>query len=727
MAEDVAPLAHLDAADAANAPGLSYNVPDPTSFPGRSYITLDFGVNDPFGQNAPEGAGQPAPGIHPQLMPQRPDPGANPPHDPPEPQAVLSILEPAAGLIVESGPDGFDLKVIVQATISHTSERPPTATVTVNGASTDAPEVGEPASGVRQYATTVRVKPGTVTVFAGIRLSENGFSTLAPRQIEIRLAAAPPAPDTTPPTVSIDYPASGMHIPLSSAGAVTLTVTGSAQDPNSGLAAGVYFVDGAPSQPVTVAADGSYSIDLTLTAAGDHQIVVLVKNNAGLSGQAARQFTTTASPRRPRHRLMLVECLRLSNFLGRYGAGRIVQTFSLLPGEKTTITIRTFNTESSTATDTSSIFDSYSQTTGDELSTAITAEDTSKSHDEQSLKDTVNVKAGANWGWGTASVEAGLAYGTSSAREQLTKNVTNGTTRHAADKSSKRDVKVDTTKTVSSTVENEQTVLRNLANTSLSRTLNFVFRQMTQEFVSILHLVDIRVAHLTEWFEPDGTRSMVTPDAEHPERQLPLADYEEVSLPQLHALLQTICADAENANLAEATIRRQLDAVFDYRGQWHKVVENVSRQVPSRDPLTGKIRTDPAQGNAPVMETLSWNRFDPNLEMTYPDPPADGASTSITVPGVILAITTNTLRADAVVTDVFPGGGNALDSYGERLQTALARSREAEAGKAEKEIERVTEAMALTTAGDSAKAAVFATVFPPPATTDDDQNARQGA
>lgn len=34
--------------------------------------------------------------------------------------------------------------------------------------------------------------------------------------------------------------------------------------------------------------------------------------------------------------------LRLSNFPGRYGAGRVVQTMSLLPWEKTTIAVRTF-------------------------------------------------------------------------------------------------------------------------------------------------------------------------------------------------------------------------------------------------------------------------------------------------------------------------------------------------------------------------------------------------
>lgn len=36
---------------------------------------------------------------------------------------------------------------------------------------------------------------------------------------------------------------------------------------------------------------------------------------------------------------LIVEEYRLSNFLGQYGAGRTVKTFSLLPGESTTISV----------------------------------------------------------------------------------------------------------------------------------------------------------------------------------------------------------------------------------------------------------------------------------------------------------------------------------------------------------------------------------------------------
>ncbi|OJF14499.1 hypothetical protein [Couchioplanes caeruleus] len=724
MIDGVAPFVHLDVSDADNAPGLSYNVPDPTSFPGRSYITLDFGANDPFRTDVAPPPALPTPVM--MLQPRDGNDGdvprGEPRHQPPVPQAVLRIVEPAPGAVFDSGPTGFDMPVVVQATISNTGARPPTATVTVNGVDTTAPLTGTPGTAVCEYTTAVRVTPGPVSVSARLKLPGNDFATLAPRQVEVREVPTPPPPDTTRPRLTVDTPPAGARLALSGSGTAALEVTGKAADEESGIDSCVLSLDGADATTVAVNADGSFRASLTVTADGDHQVVVLAKNKAGAASQVERQFTVTAMPRLPRHRLMLVECLRLTNFLGRYGAGRIVQTFTLLPGEKTSITIRTFNSQSSTATATSSIFDSFSETTGDELTTAITNEDTTKSQDEQNLKASVNVKAGVTWGWGSASVEAGLAYGTSSAREQLAKNVTNGTSRHAAEKSAKRDVKVDTTKTVISTSENEQTMVRTLENTSLARTVNFTFRQMTQEFVSILHLVDVRVGHLIEWFTPDGKRMMRTPDPDHhPEIQVPLTDYEEVALPQLHSLLRGICADDESAALAEATILRQLDAIFDYRGEWHQVVEEVSRQVPSRDPVTGKIRTEPDPNDpaktVPATETIAWTRFDPSLRMTYPEPAAghDTATSGgvpVTVPGIIHAVTTNTLRTDGIVVDAFLGGGLALDDYGVRLQVALARTREAEALQAEQDAARATQALKVAGGGDAANAAIWATVFP---------------
>jgi hypothetical protein len=780
MSDQAQPLIRLDNEDAKNAPSLSYDVPDPTSFPGRSYISLDFGDLDPFSTEAvvsPGGQGFiPASAVPfsrlsgrfgpPQLAQSEAgafiargvrgtgiaaftaagaagtdinsttgllttrlartsaqsskggDEGPDP-HDPSDPQAVVSISTPPEGTVLECGPNGFDLVVVVHAKFkfANTVERSQTAAVTVNGSIAPASRSGDPGPQTRTYSATVHVLPGPVSISARLDLAGNSFQTASARNITVKLASQPATPaDSTPPLLTLDAPVQGLSLTIGEGGTTTLQVRGTVTDTESKVENVRIILDGAA--PIEAPADpsGTYSSAINLAALGVHELVVTSRNAAGLTSQVTRQFSITDVKRIPRHRLMIVECLRLSNFLGRYGAGRIVQTFSLLPGEKTSITIRTFNTKSETSAESSSIFDSYSETTGDELNTAITNEDTSKSQSEEDLKAHVNVKAGATWGWGSASVEAGLAYGTSSAREQLTKNVTNGAAKHAAEKSSKRDVKVDSTKTVTTTSENEQTIVRTLENSSLAHTLNFTFRQMTQEFISLLHLVDIRFAHLTEWFEVDGTRSMVTPDPAKPDMRIPRINYEEVALPQLSALLQRICASTESAGIAESIILRQLDAVFDYEGDLIAVVEEVDRQVPSRDSATGKIRTreDPDHPGklVPVFERLTWTRFDPGLKTAYKD--GDGPDAfSITVAGVVLGVTKNSLRTDGVVVDCFLGGGTALDGYGTRLQTALARVREAEADHAEKEANRLETGLdIISETPTEKKAETYAEIFP---------------
>ena len=60
-------------------------------------------------------------------------------------------------------------------------------------------------------------------------------------------------------------------------------------------------------------------------------------------------------------RVYLVETYRLSSFLGVYGAGKTIKTFSLFPGEKTKISVKTYAKRETDAKDASSILDSFTQ------------------------------------------------------------------------------------------------------------------------------------------------------------------------------------------------------------------------------------------------------------------------------------------------------------------------------------------------------------------------------
>jgi hypothetical protein len=129
--------------------------------------------------------------------------------------------------------------------------------------------------------------------------------------------------------------------------------------------------------------------------------------------------------------------------------------------------------------------------------------------------------SGANW----VGLErkAGFEYSgtTNSAREATAKNVSNAVEKHVSKASAKRDVQVNTSYESKAETGEQQSVTRELANINVGRTLNFVFRQMNQEFLTLLHLVDVRVAFFNG--DPVATR--------------------EVTLPQLASLLDQVIVE----------------------------------------------------------------------------------------------------------------------------------------------------------------------------------------
>ena len=72
-------------------------------------------------------------------------------------------------------------------------------------------------------------------------------------------------------------------------------------------------------------------------------------------------------PPEPRPRLLLVEVYRLSSYLGAYGAGRVLKTFTLLPGEKTKISVKTYTRRTTDAKAASSILDSFTKESAEDF------------------------------------------------------------------------------------------------------------------------------------------------------------------------------------------------------------------------------------------------------------------------------------------------------------------------------------------------------------------------
>jgi hypothetical protein len=199
----------------------------------------------------------------------------------------------------------------------------------------------------------------------------------------------------------------------------------------------------------------------------------------------------------PRPRIYLIETYRLSSFLGSYGAGQVAKTFTLLPGEKTRISVKTFTKTEQQRKSASSILDSSTEESADEFEPSLQEETSNTDACQETFEYHAEAEANASWGFGSAKVSGGVKGGTNAAREEFAKNVSNSVNKHAAKASAKRDIQINTSYEVKEETGEETSIEREIENINLSRSLNFVFRQMNQEFISPLHLVDVRVAFST--------------------------------------------------------------------------------------------------------------------------------------------------------------------------------------------------------------------------------------
>ncbi|MEM6544454.1 MAG: hypothetical protein AAF680_06105 [Pseudomonadota bacterium] len=189
-------------------------------------------------------------------------------------------------------------------------------------------------------------------------------------------------------------------------------------------------------------------------------------------------------------RFVVIEHYRLSSFFGDYGAGRTLANFSLMPGEETSIYLRTFRRSETTTKEASSIFDSFTTEAANEFESDLMSETTNTESDSAARTLESKYKGSGEINIGIAktshSGERNVTRETASVRESVAKNVAKTTSKHASKASSKRDVEVTQELEQTEEQEFERIVERKIKNTNLSRTLNIVTRELNQEFATLL-------------------------------------------------------------------------------------------------------------------------------------------------------------------------------------------------------------------------------------------------
>ncbi len=362
-----------------------------------------------------------------------------------------------------------------------------------------------------------------------------------------------------------------------------------------------------------------------------------------LSGQNEIKFIQ--KPRQASPQITLILHFKMSSFLGDYGAGQTIKTVNLLPGESVMATVRSFRHNESVKMQSQNVLDSFSEYSANELQNTVekisgsASSQNSQSSSSYGYDWNIGGEAGINLGLfsldfgGSGGQSGNSASSLNSAIQQQTSNLVGAVDTHVSGSNAERNVSINTETMTSSVTETEELITRTYHNPNLSCTNNYVFRQLLQQYISVIFLEDVTVQYYNGF--PESRKI--------------------VQLSELDILLKSVLIDENAIKQVRNQIYRYLCNIKDYQQQTVGFIEKVDEDLDNCiDPQ------DPG-------EHITYIRKKIGLSQT-----AEG----FTVPGIIMNVKKRTLRTDSVVADSLLGQGQALDCYNQHLQSESVKSAE---------------------------------------------------
>lgn len=380
----------------------------------------------------------------------------------------------------------------------------------------------------------------------------------------------------------------------------------------------------------------------------------------------------------PNPQLFLIEVYGVSSFLGDYGMGKTVKTFTLLPGESTTIKLKTWQSTKESIAQSSSIIDSSEQSAKERFSNKVQNETTDKKTKSKTEKWSVEAEAKASWGWGSASVKAGAEGEYHSGREQFAKSTSESVGEHAKEASSKRELSVTSSTETETEFGEETSIERVINNVNMRRVLNFVFRELNQEYTTKFHLKGVYIGFTNELLDSW--------------RQVPISG--------LHTLLdEVMLLDQAKKDEIAKLILKIGGTVFNNEDLPVRVLEHIHY-----DPFLDTVDITPAvldaNGEYDAPNSTDYYRFKIGS--------LGQGNTNHPVDGVLLSEQTIVMRTDSVIVEALLGQADALDNYSMEIQEAAAR-KETLANEREELLLSTIQAIADPDARAKAAAAIYNT------------------
>ncbi len=359
----------------------------------------------------------------------------------------------------------------------------------------------------------------------------------------------------------------------------------------------------------------------------------------------------------------MVEHYRVNTYLGDYGAGRTVKTFSLLPGEKTVISVQTYKQTISNKKAIENVLDSFSQESAEDLEQIVESETQSNDLDSTLKVRAWKVSGGVNVTTEKVGAEIDGSFSnsktTNSSRSTALRQLNSAISKQTQKSSNNRSIEVNTEIGVTSTTSEATSIVRNLENINKSRTLNFVFRQLNQELITITYLDDVSFVFTNGY---DEVKKVVKLDG-------------------LRDMLIQVLTNAPDADTIFGQVINQLASVYDSTGTRQSFVDKFTESIQN------------AETSAEEFSSTYW-RKDPALSQT---------AENISVNGIIKNVTKRILPTDSVIVDALLGQGEALDCYNMRLQDIDALASTLENDKTQLGLDIVNEQTTPTEKADKYK------------------------
>lgn len=363
---------------------------------------------------------------------------------------------------------------------------------------------------------------------------------------------------------------------------------------------------------------------------------VPVRDWAGVVRLADRPLKVQSVPR-----FFIVEEYGISSFLGDYGMGRTIKTFTLLPGESTTISLKTWQTSKESRKESSSIIDSHQQAARERFTNKVKSETTDKATKKKAEKWHAEAEVNVSWGFGSAKVKGGGGGEYHSGREQFAKRAAAAVQDHASEASAKRELSVTSNSERTMESGEESVIERTISNVNKRRVLNFVFRELNQTYTTKLHLKEIRVAFANGLID----------------------SWREVPLSGLRPMLEEVLAP-NLVDLAASQIIRAMAHVYNDKDLAVPVLDQVRlRQDGSGADVISPAPKDASGDYVAPIDDMYYRFRSGALEQKDHSNPVDG---------VLLDERKIVMRTDSVVVEALLGQADALDNYAMEIQEAAA-------------------------------------------------------